>query len=158
MQCEREGGFVMWGGSTPKVETKPEPPKRSPEEQSEWDAYTASLRAYHARTNVLQAELEALQPPADLYRVSKDHTNGTYSVLGWAKEISEGFRTAGWTTPRGVPTPMRDDRRVLAYHHTLITGLPTHKAAEAWLRAYIDPTTNQTHYDAEGKRITETAQ
>jgi hypothetical protein len=94
----------------------------------------------------LKAQLESIEAPPDLFRIVKDHTKGTFTVEKWSKQISGMVQYL----PFGGPIDLRS---VSSGHDPLCSGLPTHKAAEAWLAAYLDPTTNRTCYDAEGRRI-----
>jgi hypothetical protein len=116
-----------------------------------WEQERAGrLKALHARTAELEAELEALQPPPDIYRITRRFEDGTFTVWRWAKRI---LHRPVYVHPLQNSLTVEDCRTLWSGYDTLREGLPSHKAAEGWLRAYLDPTTNQTGYDAEGKRI-----
>lgn len=83
------------------------------------------------------AEFAAIIDPPDIFHIEKDFTQGTFYVTMWSKQRFD------------------DDGYVIRWsgYDRVSPDLPTHKAAEAWLRAYLDPSTNRTAYDAQGRRI-----
>lgn len=103
---------------------------------------------YAKRTAEVAAELAALQAPVDIYRIQKDFQTGRFSVLKWSKYIYQGIRNS-WANA----SPYSDYRAVVSGHESICANLPSHSAARGWLRAYIDPTTNRTGYDADGKPV-----
>src|SRR5690242_17998764 len=118
-----------------RAETLAEPPQPRSDDRA---ALKAQIEAYHARTAELEAELEALEPPADLYQIRKRFEDGTYSIWKWSKALVDSW--VPLPIMHSTPPQVRDYRYVRSGHQELKAGLPSHKAAEGWLKAYLDPT------------------
>lgn len=116
------------------------------------DAMTASIvdqnRKVKEATERLEAELAAIEPPRDLYRITKKPEDGTFTVSQWQKGID------GLVQFSGFGGRAYDFRSIRTDWVALTSGLASLEAAEAWLKQYLDPTTNRISYDAEGNRLT----
>lgn len=116
-----------------------------------WEEHRAANETAEAKA---QADYDALVGPADKYRIVKNFETGVFEVRQWKKRIHryEGMAPVYLGGGRVVPGFPATGSAEASYE-LLRNNLPTHKAAEAWLRAHLDPTTNLTAYDAEGRRI-----
>ena len=120
------------------------------------DTYEATSTAtatdkYAARTAELEAELAAIPIPLELYRILKDFKTGSFNVKVWRKLIYNQVTYVSWRDELSGEIPY--NRSVISGWTDLCVGLPSHRAALGWLRAYLDPTTNRTSYDKDGRLL-----
>lgn len=113
----------------------------------EVEKIVAANESWFEKTKRLEDELAAIEAPADTFRISKDPETGTFTVSKWRKEIG------GSVVPDGLGCPAMDLRYTTSYYAPLKSGLASLKIAEAWLKQYLDPSTDRTSYDASGNRI-----